>query len=78
MSSCTQFNVSGPSPKTYGMCFGNPADWNKFGNPGNCWGRCDRACATRLYATLNTSQHVVQCYCCEVYIPALVVACPAQ
>lgn len=29
-----QFNVSGPSPKTYGMCFGSPADWNKFGNPG--------------------------------------------
>lgn len=33
MLKAIDFNVTGPSPKTYGMCFGSPADWNKFGNP---------------------------------------------
>lgn len=35
LCACVQFTNSGASPKTYGMCFGSPADWNKFGNPGD-------------------------------------------
>jgi hypothetical protein len=29
-----QFNTTGPSPRTYGMCFGDTKDWNRLGNPG--------------------------------------------